>query len=288
MNQSQKVEIAQVSDTLALRDGIWYSDRTEAISYHEDGNSECFEVEEKSFWFAHRNACISEAVKNFSSCDEVLYDVGGGNGYVSRYLQDLEFDCVLIEPGERGCKNAYSRGLQNVVCSTLAEAGIKDGSLDNVGIFDVIEHIENDSSFAELLYKLLRPDGRLFVTVPAYRMLWSYHDVQAGHQRRYTRRSICRLLRKQGFEIEYGTYFFTLLAPANFLLRTMPTLLGFKKRVDTSQVKKREHIDKDSLLVRILKYLWKAEQACVHRKLRLPFGNSILVVAKKPCSDYSG
>ena len=251
MQRHSEIDISQVSKTLTLREGIWYAEGSEAISYNEHGNSECFEIEEQSFWFAHRNACISEAVKNFSSDGGILYDIGGGNGYVSLCLQENGFNPVLIEPGERGCRNAYDRGLRNVVCSTLGGTGLKDQTLDNAGIFDVIEHMENDSAFAEMLHKALKPHGKLFVTVPAYRCLWSSHDVQAGHYRRYTRRSICRLLRQQGFEIEYSTYLFTILAPANFLLRALPTMLGFKKKADTFEEKKREHVNKSSLANKI-------------------------------------
>ena len=49
-----------------LEDGIYYAAESEAISYPEEGNEACFEVEDQSFWFRHRNACIVETVGNFS------------------------------------------------------------------------------------------------------------------------------------------------------------------------------------------------------------------------------
>jgi hypothetical protein len=44
-------------------DGIWRAGEQEPISYPQEGNDRCFEIEDKSFWFQHRNACIVELVK---------------------------------------------------------------------------------------------------------------------------------------------------------------------------------------------------------------------------------
>ena len=46
-------------------EGIYYAAESEAISYPEEGNEACFEVEDQSFWFRHRNDCIREVVRNF-------------------------------------------------------------------------------------------------------------------------------------------------------------------------------------------------------------------------------
>jgi hypothetical protein len=46
-------------------DGIWYSSNQDSISYPEEGNAACLEVEDHSFCFRHRNACIVEMVQNF-------------------------------------------------------------------------------------------------------------------------------------------------------------------------------------------------------------------------------
>ena len=46
-------------------DGIFYAKASEAISHPEEGNEACFDVEDQSFWFRHRNDCIRELVRNF-------------------------------------------------------------------------------------------------------------------------------------------------------------------------------------------------------------------------------
>jgi hypothetical protein len=58
-------------------DGIWYADTRESVSYLENGNDICFELEEASFWFQHRSACVVGLVERFAPAG-TIYDIGGG------------------------------------------------------------------------------------------------------------------------------------------------------------------------------------------------------------------
>ena len=85
--------------------GIWQCSGIEEISYPNEGNNQCFEVEDHSFWFRHRNACIVELVKNFPpEGSGPIFDIGGGNGYVARGLMDAGWEVVLVEPGAKWCE----------------------------------------------------------------------------------------------------------------------------------------------------------------------------------------
>jgi len=77
--------------------------------------------------------------------------------------------------------------------------GLKPASVDAAGAFDVTEHIEDDLGFLRELGGILRPGGRLYVTVPAFPFLWSQEDTDTGHYRRYTLPAIEAVLRKAGF-----------------------------------------------------------------------------------------
>jgi hypothetical protein len=62
--------------------GLWVAkDRTE-VSYPDEGNDACFEVEDSSFWFQHRNSVIKRMIRTYAP-DESFFDIGGGNGFVS-------------------------------------------------------------------------------------------------------------------------------------------------------------------------------------------------------------
>ena len=168
-------------------EGIYYADSTETISYPDEYNDLCFEVEEHSFWFRHRNNCIIEMIKNFRPpTDGPIFDVGGGNGFVTKGLMDAGLEVVLVEPGPTGASNAKKRGVPHVICATTHTAQFKPGSIPAIGVFDVVEHIEDDIAFLKHLWELLVPGGMLYLTVPAYQFLWSQEDMEGGHFRRYT------------------------------------------------------------------------------------------------------
>ena len=102
-----------IADNIELRDGIWYSKTQETVSYPKEGSDLSLIVEEKSYWFQHRNKCISELVKKFAP-NKIFFDIGGGNGFVSLGLQKSGIDTILIEPSIQGIRNAKERGLLNL------------------------------------------------------------------------------------------------------------------------------------------------------------------------------
>src|SRR5271154_4610925 len=82
--------------------GIWVSEaRAESLSYPSKGNDSAFRVEDHSFWFKHRNRCILELIKRQEIPGPVL-DIGGGNGYVCRGLEEEGIETILLEPGPAG------------------------------------------------------------------------------------------------------------------------------------------------------------------------------------------
>ena len=256
-------------------DGVWYAREREAVSYLDEGNDVCFELEEQSFWFAHRAACLEAVVRRFPPTG-TIYDIGGGNGFVTRRLIDAGFDTVLVEPGEAGARNAVRRGIPTVVCATLATAQFREGSLSAAGLFDVLEHIDDDAGFLRELHRVLAVRGHLYITVPAFSWLWSDDDVVAGHFRRHTIGSMKRRLQASGFDLLYSTYFFSLLPAPLFALRSLPSLFGRRPLARKNygrlhQPRARTFTDR----------VWAGELRRIENGGRLPFGSSCLLVAQK-------
>ncbi|MBZ5581604.1 MAG: class I SAM-dependent methyltransferase [Acidobacteriia bacterium] len=157
-----------------------------------------------------------ETIRRFPPSGAV-FDIGGGNGYVALAIQESGFDVVVVEPGPDGARNARRRGIRSVICATVENAGFLDRSMAAAGLFDVLEHIEDDLGFLKSLARRLLAGGRLYLTVPAFSALWSQEDNDAGHYRRYTLRQLRNVLERAGLEAEYLTYFFACL-PAPILL----------------------------------------------------------------------
>ncbi|MGD0650533.1 MAG: methyltransferase domain-containing protein [Verrucomicrobiia bacterium] len=260
-------------------DGIWVSRNPEQVSYPEWGNAWAFEIENESYWFQHRNHCITTVMNNFPP-PGALFDIGGGNGFVASALQTTGRDVVVLEPGEIGARNAKDRGISSVIRSTFEAAGFVNNSIPAVGLFDVVEHIEDDTGFLEALRSAMVVGGRLYLTVPAYDFLWSAADDLAHHYRRYAISQLDRKLRRTGFAVEFATYIFAALIIPIFVFRALPRKLGVTISVFLEK-EKQIHRMPAGVMGNLLRHSFDAELALLRRKRTIPFGGSCLVVARK-------
>lgn len=260
-------------------EGIWVAPGSAEVSYPEGGHAACLQLEDSSFWFRHRNACILASVARWAPAPSgPFFDVGAGNGYVARGLADAGLQVVAVEPGVHGALNARRRGLRHVVCATTGACGFPAGAAGAVGAFDVIEHIDDESAFLAEMRRLLAPGGRLYATVPAYPLLWSSEDTAAGHYRRYTRASLCAALARAGFEIDYASYFFRWLVAPVGLLRALPYRLGLRREGGRADVNAREH-DAGSA-AGLIDALLRSERERIAAGRSMAYGASLLVVAR--------
>lgn len=275
------VDISKYSDQNWKEiDGVHYNDETSDLSYPEEGNDLYLAIEDNSYWFRHRNRVISEKVTSMIS-EKVFLDIGGGNGYVARGLEKEGVETILIEPGRTGALNASRRGLNKVLCTTLDGAAIRKGTIPAAGIFDVLEHVEDDFGFLRKIWSLLREDGLLAITVPAFNILWSEEDIYAGHFRRYNMSKLVDLATKVGFKVEYSSYLFSFLPPLIYLIRVLPFKLRLRKSYDHAKSASRDHAEGRGLVRRIINSLlhWEFNRIASGRKM--PFGSSCFIVLKK-------
>jgi len=262
---------------IRTKNGIWISPKISNVSYPKSAHRHLLSIEENSFWFQHRNECIVEILQRFPP-KEYIIDVGGGNGYVALGIQNSGFKVVMLESGPDGVMNAQKRGIKEILHTTFQDANFPDSSVDSIGLFDVLEHIEDDHAFLTIASKCMREEGRLYITVPAHRYLWSWMDVQAGHFRRYSITPLKKLLNKSGFEVKYASYFFSGLSLPIFFSRTLPTLLRLPK--NRSHVKKtKTHRKRTGFVGSILDRHWKHEIRRL-KTAKLSHGSSLITVAE--------
>ena len=281
------IDLSHLATNLELRDdGVWFSRETSPVSFPEDGNQVNFELEDRSFWYRHRNDCILEVVRSFPPGGPI-FDVGGGNGYVAHALAGASFETVLLEPAIEGIRNARRRGLRPLVCASLQDAGFRRRSLPAVGLFDVLEHIRDDVEFLARMESLLVSQGMLYLTVPAYRLLWSREDDAAGHYRRYTLGSLKRRLGQAGFDLLFGTYLFWFLPLPILLTRTLPGVLGFQPG-DVRQRYRKEHELRGGMTTRAVRALCAAEHRWIAARRVVPLGGSCLVAARARGTGNAG
>jgi SAM-dependent methyltransferase len=155
-------------------------------------------LEDKHWWYSERRHLLATALR-----DEVpgaALDIGAAGGGNTRVLRRLGWRAAALEYGADGAQIAAERGLR-VLRGDATALPIGSGSLDLVVAFDVLEHIVDDKSAADEIFRVLRPGHHALIAVPCDPALWSAHDDAVDHVRRYTRPSLTALLGGAGFDI---------------------------------------------------------------------------------------
>jgi SAM-dependent methyltransferase len=141
-----------------------------------------------------------------------LLDAGAGDGWFARQLaaRHLNVSVTCFDPGYGDDVLARLPRVERVSYS----ASMPEGSFDVLVLLDVLEHIENDAELLSALSERVRPGGHVLVSVPAWPKLFSRHDVELRHHRRYEPRELASLLDRSGMPvIRGGGLFHLLLAP---------------------------------------------------------------------------
>lgn len=221
-----------------------------------------------SWWAAVRNQVICKAIR---SCDTTptLWDVGGGSGYVAEYLIGHGLDTLCVEPSAEAAATASQRGIFTFRAE-LRHLNLPNSSLESVGMFDVLEHIESRGQILREIRRVLKPGGQLVLTVPAFEALRSHID--ASHFIRYNKRNIREELTKNGFEVVKIGYFFCLTLIPIFLLRAIPYRLRLRFSVSNSASPRAT----GGPVTRFLGWI----ENCL--ALQTPVGSSLLVIARRP------
>ncbi len=275
------MKITDLAENLTVdAHGIWVTGNNQMeVSYPEEGNQQYFQIEDKSFWFKHRNSCIISALNLYPPAGPV-FDVGGGNGFVTRRLLDEGFEAALIEPGSTGAFNAKTkRNIPNVFRATLEECGFPENSLSAIALFDVLEHIEDSGKFLTEVYTRLKPGGYLYVTVPAFEWLWSGSDISAGHYRRYNPEELVKILNEH-FKVLFITCFFSVLVFPVLALRAAPYRLGFPRSRKT-QAAGKEHGLSGGFAIKVIQRFLSSEVKKISSGKSKSTGTSCMCIAQK-------
>jgi SAM-dependent methyltransferase len=186
--------------------------------------------------FLHLDFAVASTRAQTPSGRLRVLEMGCGSGQNLRYLRtrsplaqrigamtgvDPNLDPARIERGWMGPEDRLTRD------EASPEAA---GTWDLLVAMDVLEHIEDDRGALTRWASRLAPGGTAFLTVPAFPMLWSEHDVRLAHVRRYRKRRLLEVALAAGLVPETCSYIFGHLFVPALVLRK---LLGARSRAAT-------------------------------------------------------
>jgi len=235
-----------------------------------------YAIEKKHFWFKSRNRIIIWAFKRFFKDKGAFLEIGCGTGFV---LQAITSAIPYIKTdGSELFSEALRFSRERLPNSDLFQMNAEQipfsREYDVIGAFDVLEHIDCDQKVLGNCYDALKSNGGIILTVPQHPSLWSDFDTRSCHVRRYTRKEIIEKISKAGFRIQYVSSFVTLLLP--FMILSRLKTVGKEDEQVTVE---------SSEIPRYLNFLFELvmvlEMLLLRIGVSLPFGGSLLVVAKK-------
>ena len=229
------------------------------------------EHDERHWWYRARRQVVAELIRRKVSLPEGarLLEIGCGTGHNLTMLGEFgSVDALEVDPIARGM--AEKRLGRTVLSSPLpALDGLPDDTYDMVAALDVVEHISDDTAALEGIARVLKPGGKLLMTVPAHQWMWSAHDVVNHHQRRYSKGGFKRLVDKSPLQLDSIGYLNSLLFPLAMAQRLGSKITG---KEDANLAPPAEPINQ------VLERVFALERRVIGR-VPLPPGLSLFAVA---------
>jgi SAM-dependent methyltransferase len=233
------------------------------------------QTEDEHWWFAGRRKILAATIAGLGLPTEAsILEIGSGTGGNLAMLGGFgEVSAVELDDFARR-KGIEKTGLP------IQKGYLPDGlpfagpAFDLICLFDVLEHVKTDGPALKALLPLLKPGGRVLLTVPAYQWMWSSHDVKLHHFRRYTRETLSTCCGSAGFEIQRITYFNTLLFPLALAVRLLDRLKPGDDGASGEAIP-------PAPLNRLFRILFASESGIL-RHGNIPFGLSLLAVLNAP------
>jgi ubiquinone/menaquinone biosynthesis C-methylase UbiE len=216
------------------------------------------------FWFKAKKELINVLMEKTCPGQKHLkiLSIGVGTGddldilsqYGENYITDVDETSLSV---------IDSKLYKEKIVTSACALPFADNFFDVVISCDVFEHIEDHTKAASEVHRVLKQDGVLVFTVPAFQCLFSSHDVALEHFRRYNKKTISSLL--QNFESKiffWNSVLFTPIAIGRILNKNA------EPKVDQGNL--------PTWLNSILYLVMKIDNFLIKRNVSMPIGLSLV------------
>ena len=226
---------------------------------------EYIEIEKMHPWFVARRKLVFDFLKKIPKTAKIL-DVGCGSGHTIQYLKSKGFENII------GIDNSSTFVDKYAYVADATYIPFKKESFDVVLCLDVLEHMKDDSLVSSAILNVLKKEGVLILTVPAFNFLWNNHDIINNHFRRYNSIEVKSLF-NNGVRTVKLTYWNSILF--------IPTLfLKLTNKHNKKNTLSHDFIKFPKLIYHIILTILLAENFLI-RYVSLPIGTSVVGVFKK-------
>lgn len=219
------------------------------------------------------NHWMYSTIKPF--CTGEILEIGSGIGNISTFFIENGANIYLSDIRPEYCnflRNKFDsfQNLKGVRTIDLIHENF-DGEyqhlldkFDAVFFLNVLEHINNHNLAVSNAITLLKPGGKIIILVPAYHILYCDIDKELGHYRRYTAKSLKKVVSDKKVKIEKLFHFNACGIPAWFI---------------AGKILRKKHIEEGKMsLFNSLVPAFKFIDRISFRKI----GLSLIIVASKP------
>ena len=166
-------------------------------------------IRKKNFTYRY----LIQTIENYISKGDQVLDIGCGSGTIDFYLSKFETKILGVDISSKAisrCQKSSKILKLDELCKFTQvdlSSNFPLGKYDLILCLEVLEHIPNETILLTNIYKSLKKNGKLILSVPSiksplYKLgLTKNHDKKVGHLRRYSKESLIKLLIEYRFKI---------------------------------------------------------------------------------------
>ena len=254
--------------------GYWrFADGFRPAGFEPSRREHLAAIEPGHFWFPPRRDLLASLLDHHGPvrAERTLgaLELGCGTGTFLGVLEERFASVVALDAYGESLAVAAKRTTSAILLQADAlRVPIRDRQFDLVVALDVLEHVE-PRAFLRETARLVRPGGRLLLSVPAFPSLWSPLDEAAGHRCRYRLSTLRRQLAEACWRLVHHTHYQAILFPLVWLVR----------RLSSPAVRRAER--GPSVVVSAPLALVNRLEVKLFGRLRLPWGSSLMAVAER-------